>query len=97
MNLERIRNARQWSRPRLARASGVSVPTVERIERDPGYDPRISRVTALATALGVTLDELVHGHTAESPTSLDDGGSIDDTAPTDAGERCAVGADHRRP
>lgn len=67
MNLRRIRNARGWSQARLARESGVSVPTVERIERDSEYDPRISRVTALAAALGVTVDELI-SHDPESIT-----------------------------
>ena len=58
------RKARNWSHAELASASGVSVPTIERIERDersdtPTYDPRISRVVRLADALGVKLDDLV--------------------------------------
>lgn len=95
MNLERIRGARGWSRPKLARESGVSVPTLERIERDPDYDPRISRVRRLATALDVSLDDLVFDHDPERPTSLDGHGSIDDTAPDGARQRSTSGADHK--
>lgn len=64
LNVSTHRKARNWSHAELASASGVSVPTIERIERDersdtPTYDPRISRVVRLADALGVKVDELV--------------------------------------
>lgn len=85
IDLERARRARGLTKSELARRAGIPVRDVRRIENTVGYDPRFSRAVALADALGVKVDDL-RGDTAEAP--------IDDTAPTDAGRREAVGADH---
>lgn len=60
------------SKSELARRSGIPIRDIRRIENTPGYDPRFSRVVALADALGVPLDRL-RSH-AEADTSLDAGG-----------------------
>ncbi|MEW6582757.1 MAG: helix-turn-helix domain-containing protein [Actinomycetota bacterium] len=46
------------SRPALARRADVSEATITRIERDPGYDPRVSNALRIARALGSTVEEL---------------------------------------
>lgn len=65
MNVRTHRTMRDWSIAELAKRSGVSQPTIERIEaagdgRRSEYDPRLSRVVAIADALGVSVDALVH-------------------------------------
>ena len=64
LNVSTHRKERAWSLADLSARSGVSVPTIERIERDERrpvceYDPRISRVIRLANALGVPIDALI--------------------------------------
>ena len=52
-----IRKARrdlEWSQAELAKRSGVSVPTVVRVEA--GVDPRLFTLLALLGALGLRLD-----------------------------------------
>jgi len=64
LNVSTHRMQREWSIAELAEKSGVSIPTIERIERDErraqsSYDPRISRVVSIADALGVCVDALI--------------------------------------
>ncbi len=65
LNVSTHRKERDWSLAELSERSGVSVPTIERIERDERrpiceYDPRISRVVKLADAFGLPVDALIH-------------------------------------
>jgi len=77
LNVSTHRKERDWSLAELAERSGVSVPTIERIERDERrseceYDPRISRVVRLADALGVPVDALIRerAHEPNLPGSV---------------------------
>jgi transcriptional regulator with XRE-family HTH domain len=57
--LKALREIARMSQQSLAVSAGLSVSLVSQIERGSRVDPRMSTITALATALGVTLDELV--------------------------------------
>jgi transcriptional regulator with XRE-family HTH domain len=57
--LKALREVAGMSQQSLAVSAGLSVSLVSQIERGSRVDPRISTITALATALGVSLDELV--------------------------------------
>ncbi len=57
--LKALREMAGMSQQSLAVSAGLSVSLVSQIERGSRVDPRMSTLTALATALGVTLDELV--------------------------------------
>jgi transcriptional regulator with XRE-family HTH domain len=56
MKLRTIRKEKGLSVPALSRLSGISVRTIEDLERR--GDGRVSTLIPLADALGVTLDEL---------------------------------------
>ncbi len=56
MNLKKVRNEKGLTIPRLAELSGIPYRTVENIQRV--GDCKVSQALKLATALGVTLDEL---------------------------------------
>jgi transcriptional regulator with XRE-family HTH domain len=60
-NLKRLRGARELSQQGLAKRAGLSVSMVAQIEQGHKKDPRISTVTALSGALGVSLDDLLRG------------------------------------
>jgi len=64
-NLLRFRNARGWTRPELAKRSGVNARAIEVYERDES-EPTLGVASALAGALNVTLDELA-GRTPRTP------------------------------
>jgi transcriptional regulator with XRE-family HTH domain len=55
--LEELRKARRLSRRRLGELAGISARTIEYAEA--GRDIKVSTAAALASALGVTLNELV--------------------------------------
>jgi transcriptional regulator with XRE-family HTH domain len=57
--LKALRENAGMSQQSLAVSAGLSVSLVSQIERGSRVDPRMSTITALATALGVSLDELV--------------------------------------
>jgi transcriptional regulator with XRE-family HTH domain len=57
--LKALRENAGMSQQCLAVSAGLSVSLVSQLERGSRADPRMSTITALATALGVTLDELV--------------------------------------
>lgn len=57
--LKELRAMAGMSQQSLAVSAGLSVSLVSQIERGSRLDPRVSTITALATALGVGLDELV--------------------------------------
>jgi transcriptional regulator with XRE-family HTH domain len=62
--LRAARAQRGWTRDQLADRAGVSVAAIAQIESGRRRDVRLSTLTALATALDVSLDELVTGRTA---------------------------------
>jgi len=57
--LKALREDAGMSQQSLAVSAGLSVSLVSQIERGSRVDPRMSTITALAGALGITLDELV--------------------------------------
>ena len=59
LRLKELRETAGMSQQSLAVSAGLSVSLVSQIERGSRVDPRVSTITALATALGVSLDELV--------------------------------------
>lgn len=59
VRLKELRVTAGMSQQSLAVAAGLSVSLVSQIERGSRSDPRISTTSALAKALGVTLDSLV--------------------------------------
>lgn len=68
--LSGMRASRNMTIRGLSDASGVSEATILRIEADErrdaaAYDPRLSRVVRIASALGCQIDELVHEHQGE--------------------------------
>lgn len=56
MNLKSIRNDQKLSQAKLSKLSGVSLRTIQDIEKRD--DCRVSTAIILADALGVTLDKL---------------------------------------
>lgn len=56
MKLREIRNNKKMSVPELSRLSGVSIRTIEDLEKR--GDGRVSTLIKLADALNVTLDQL---------------------------------------
>ncbi|MEA2842505.1 MAG: hypothetical protein QOJ69_176 [Actinomycetota bacterium] len=60
-----------WSRETLAHHSGVSWSAIAQIESGRRKDIRLSSLSALATALGVTVDRLVSGRSAVLAPMLD--------------------------
>jgi transcriptional regulator with XRE-family HTH domain len=60
LKLKKLREAAGMRREELAHLSGVSFATVRLLERN-GTDPRVSTVLALAKALNVSIEDLVHG------------------------------------
>jgi transcriptional regulator with XRE-family HTH domain len=56
MKLKELRTSKNLSVPALSRLSGVSVRTIEDLEKR--GDGRVSTLIRLADALGVTLDQL---------------------------------------
>lgn len=60
-----LRESRGWTREKLAARSGVSYPTLARLEG--GQTPSLHSLVLLADALNVSLDELVGR--SHSPTA----------------------------
>ena len=57
-NVRAAREQRGWSRATLAGKSGVSEPTIARLELY-GHEPRVKNLRALSRALGVELTDLM--------------------------------------
>jgi transcriptional regulator with XRE-family HTH domain len=75
------------SQQSLAVSAGLSVSIVSQIEQGRRADPRLSTIEALATALGVGLDELVGRKTAASRPEKDRQRQDKRDRPTTASER----------
>jgi transcriptional regulator with XRE-family HTH domain len=58
-NLKRLRAARGWSQPELAKRSGVSLGFVRSLEQGHRRESTVGYAQALARALGVTVDDLL--------------------------------------
>ena len=67
MSLKHIRTRRNWSQEELAQVSGLSVRTIQRMERD--HKPALESEKALAAAFDIDLKEL---RDALSVTSSDE-------------------------
>jgi transcriptional regulator with XRE-family HTH domain len=65
--LRAARRRRGWNRETLAFHSGVSAAAVTQIESGRRRNPRPGTVSALAGALGLTVDYLVHGGAPRPP------------------------------
>ena len=57
--VKELREARGLSQQALAMAAGLSISVVAQLEQGLRADPRLSTAVALASALGVSMDELL--------------------------------------
>lgn len=67
-NLKRIREQRELSQKELAERSGVSIGQISKLEIGSQKNPQLETVVAIATALGVSMEELVFG--TEGPNGM---------------------------
>ena len=58
-NLSKVRKEKGWTQEKLAQEAGISYNTLIKIERDGIKNPKIETVIRLASALKVSIDELV--------------------------------------
>lgn len=68
-NLKRLREALGLSQNALARRSGVSQGFVNNLETGARVRATTDTAQALARALGVTVDDLLHDHAQDAPGS----------------------------
>lgn len=67
MTLKDIRRAKGWSQDQLAEISGVSVRTIQRLEK--GELPALETQKAIAAAFDVTIEEFTTTVSEETPAS----------------------------
>jgi len=60
-NIRRLRKKRGLSQEKLARLADISNNTLIKIEQGIAKEPTITTVSKVASALGVSIDELVKG------------------------------------
>ena len=60
-NIRRLRKNKGLSQEKLARLADISNNTLIKIEQEVAKEPTITTVTKIASALGVSIDELVKG------------------------------------
>jgi len=58
-NIKKLRNKKGWSQERLAREADISYQTLIKIEQGRIKNPKLQTLVKLATALGVSLDDLI--------------------------------------
>ena len=58
-NLKFFREKKGWGRGKLAKTAGVSMRTIEFIEKEKVLDPKITTLERLAKALDVTVNALI--------------------------------------
>ena len=58
-NIRRLRKKKGLSQEKLARLADISNNTLIKIEQEVAKEPSITTVTKIASALGVSIDELV--------------------------------------
>jgi transcriptional regulator with XRE-family HTH domain len=61
-NIRRLRKKKGLSQEKLARLADISNNTLIKIEQEVAKEPTITTVTKIASALGVSIDELVKGN-----------------------------------
>ena len=61
-NIRRLRKKRGLSQEKLARLADISNNTLIKIEQGIAKEPTITTVSKVASALGVSIDELVKGN-----------------------------------
>jgi transcriptional regulator with XRE-family HTH domain len=61
-NIKRLRKKKGLSQEKLARLADISNNTLIKIEQEVAKEPTITTVTKIASALGVSIDELVKGN-----------------------------------
>ena len=61
-NIRRLRKNKGLSQEKLARLADISNNTLIKIEQGIAKEPTITTVSKLASALGVSIDELVKGN-----------------------------------
>jgi len=69
-NIKRIRKQAGLSQQDLAEKCGISKSQLSRLESGEQENPLIKTIIPIATALGVSLDEIVYGETTETMTYL---------------------------
>lgn len=75
-NLRSAREGRGWNQSELGRRSGVSQPTISKIESGKLPDPGVINLSRLAKALGVTADELIGGSSTVTTGPAPDFGTL---------------------
>ena len=60
-NVRKLRKKRGLAQEKLARLADISTATLVKIEGGVAKEPTITTVSKLASALGVSIDELVKG------------------------------------
>jgi transcriptional regulator with XRE-family HTH domain len=60
-NIRKLRKKNGLSQEKLARLADISNNTLIKIEQEVAKEPTITTVTKIASALGVSIDELVKG------------------------------------
>jgi transcriptional regulator with XRE-family HTH domain len=65
-----VREAKGWDQLTLAQAAGINPSVVSRLERGLQDDLRASVLVALARALEVPVDSLLHPSLRQAPTAL---------------------------
>ena len=60
-NIRRLRKKKGLSQEKLALLADISNNTLIKIEQEVAKEPTITTVTKIASALGVSIDELVKG------------------------------------
>lgn len=61
-NIRRLRKKKGLSQEKLARLADISNNTLIKIEQEVAKEPTITTVTKIASALEVSIDELVKGN-----------------------------------
>lgn len=72
-NIKQLREIRGWSQADLARVSGVSYTTITKLEIGVIREPSVEKLTKIATALSVTVDQLkqnIHSHGASNAKGI---------------------------
>ena len=58
-NLKKLRQQKGWSQEKLAKEAGISYQTLIKIERGYIKNPRLGTLIKLASALKVSIDDLI--------------------------------------
>ncbi|MDO4225553.1 MAG: helix-turn-helix transcriptional regulator [Bergeyella zoohelcum] len=70
-NIKRIRKTSGVSQQELADMSGVSKAQISRLENGEQNNPQINTIVAIASNLGVSVEEIIYGDKTESFSYLE--------------------------